>query len=156
MQQSITYTTKSQKKNWIIIDAKQEILGRLASKAALILRGKNKPKFTPNMDVGDFVIVINAKHIKVTGKKRTQKRYYKHSGYPGGLEETIFEHQLQKDARKVIMHAVKGMLPKNKLSSKLLTKLKVYNTDKHPHQAQLTKPELKKQVKNEDVQKGEQ
>ena len=134
-------TTQSFKKSdfdqsWILVDAKNQNLGRLASKIANRLRGKHKPEFTPNADLGDYVIVINAEKINVTGKKLTQKKYYSHSGYPGGIKEKSLEEVLDSSAEKVIIHAVKGMLPKNRLGRQMLKKLKVYKTEEHPHKAQ--------------------
>ena len=122
--------------SWILVDAKNQNLGRLASKIANRLRGKHKPEFTPNADLGDYVIVINAEKINVTGKKLTQKKYYSHSGYPGGIKEKSLEEVLDSSAEKVIIHAVKGMLPKNRLGRQMLKKLKVYKTEEHPHKAQ--------------------
>jgi len=134
-------TTQSFKKSdfdqsWILVDANNQNLGRLASKIANRLRGKHKPEFTPNADLGDYVIVINAEKINVTGKKLTQKKYYSHSGYPGGIKEKSLEEVLDSSAEKVIIHAVKGMLPKNRLGRQMLKKLKVYKTEEHPHKAQ--------------------
>ena len=134
-------TTQSFKKSdfdqsWILVDANNQNLGRLASKIANRLRGKHKPEFTPNADLGDHVIVINARKINITGKKLTQKKYYSHSGYPGGIKEKSLEEVLDYSPEKVIIKAVKGMLPKNKLGRQMLKKLKVYKTEEHPHKAQ--------------------
>ena len=134
-------TTQSFKKSdfdqsWILVDANNQNLGRLASKIVNRLRGKHKPEFTPNADLGDHVIVINARKINITGKKLTQKKYYSHSGYPGGIKEKSLEEVLDSSAEKVIIHAVKGMLPKNRLGRQMLKKLKVYKTEEHPHKAQ--------------------
>jgi len=115
-------------------------LGRLSVKVANILRGKNKPEFTPNSDVGDFVVLVNAKNLKVTGSKREDKIYYRHTGYPGGIKQINFKDLLEKDPEKVIRLAVKGMLPKNKLNRQIIKKLKVYAGEEHPHEAQ--KPEV--------------
>lgn len=123
-------------KEWILVDADSEILGKLAAKVAMILRGKHKPTFTPSMDTGDFVVVTNAEKIRVTGKKQTQKRYYRHSHYPGGLKSRTFDEQIAKDPTVVIMHAIKGMLPTTKMGRKLLTHVKVYAGSEHPHEAQ--------------------
>jgi large subunit ribosomal protein L13 len=123
-------------RNWVILDAEGEILGRLAAKAASIIRGKNKPSYTPSMDTGDFVVVINAEKIRVTGKKEEQKKYYRHSGYPGGLKEESYAALMKRSPEKVIFEAVKGMLPKNRLGRALRTKLKVYKGSEHPHAAQ--------------------
>ena len=123
-------------RKWYIVDAENKILGRLASKIAVILMGKNKPIWSQHLDTGDFVVVINAEKIKVTGKKLTDKTYRKHSGYPGGLKEESLSSLLQKSPETVINIAVKGMLPHNKLGSQIIKKLKVYKGDKHPHEAQ--------------------
>ena len=119
-----------------LIDAEGEILGRLATRIANILRGKNKPEYTPNVDTGDFVIVINAGKVRVTGKKETDKIYYHHTGYPGGLKSASFKELMEKDARLAIEKAVKGMLPHNTLGAEQLTKLKIYEGSEHPHAAQ--------------------
>ena len=127
------------KKEWYIVDAKDKILGRLAAKVATILMGKDKVIYSPHQDTGDEVIVINAAKIKVTGKKPEQKVYKRYSAYPGGLNEETLQSVMKRKPDYVIMHAVKGMLPKNKLGAKLLKKLKVYADDKHPHQSQKPK-----------------
>ncbi len=127
-------------RKWYIIDAEGKTLGRLAVEAANILRGKHKPQYTPNVDTGDFVIVINASKVQVSGKKETDKLYRSHSGFPGGLKETSFKAQMEKDARVPIEKAVKGMLPHNTLGAEQFTKLKVYVDANHPHAAQ--KPEV--------------
>lgn len=121
---------------WYIIDAADHRLGRLASAIAMILRGKNKPTYTPHMDTGDFVIVINAEKVQVTGKKRTQKVYFRHSGRPGGMKTESFAKLQARLPERIIEHAVKGMLPKNSLGKQLFTKLKVYEGPDHPHDAQ--------------------
>ena len=126
-------------RKWYVVDAKDQVLGRLASRIAMVIRGKNKPTFTPNMDTGDFVVVVNAEKIKVTGKRETLKKYMRHSGYPGGQKITSFQEMLDKKPEFVVHQAVKGMLPKNRLGRKLIKKLKVYTGDSHPHNAQ--KPE---------------
>ncbi|PJC28323.1 50S ribosomal protein L13 [Candidatus Shapirobacteria bacterium CG_4_9_14_0_2_um_filter_39_11] len=118
---------------WHLIDANGQILGRLASEIATLLIGKNKPYFVPHLDCGDYVVVINAKEIKVTGKKETQKQYYRHSGYPGGFRQVNLKEQMAKDPRKIIEHAVAGMLPKNKLKDKRLVRLKIFIDEKHPY-----------------------
>ena len=123
-------------KKWYLIDAKDKILGRLAGQIANILRGKNKPIFTPHMDAGDFVIVINADKIILTGDKIEKKMYYRHSGYVGGLKETTAKEMLLKKPESLIKSAVKGMLPKNSLGRRQLTKLKVYAGQDYPHKAQ--------------------
>ncbi len=129
-------------KNWFLVDAENLILGRLASEIAKILRGKNKPIFTPNVDTGDFVIVINAEKISVTGNKMSDKIYYHHTGYPGGIKSISLEKLLSKRPEEVIKKAVWGMLPKNSLGRKLITKLKIYKGSEHPHESQ--NPELLK------------
>jgi len=121
---------------WYLVDATDKILGRLATQIANVLRGKNKPIFTPHVDTGDFIIVTNAEKVKLTGKKLENKRYYRHSGYPGGFRVRTAQEVLKKKPEDLIMLAVKGMLPKNRLGSKLLTKLKVYAGKAHPHEAQ--------------------
>lgn len=123
-------------REWLLIDAQDQVLGRVASKAAHILRGKHKPTYTPHVDTGDFVVIINADKIHVTGKKLTDKEYYRHSGYPGGLKCETFEEAMEKHPERVIEHAVKGMLPKNTLGRAMAKKLKVYAGAEHPHMAQ--------------------
>lgn len=127
-------------KKWYVVDASGMVLGRLASEVASVLRGKNKPEFTPNVDTGDYVIVINAEKIKVTGKKLEQKIYYRHSDYVGSLKETTLKEMLAKHPERVIEFAVKGMLPKGPLGREMMTKLHVYAGAEHPHAAQ--KPEV--------------
>ena len=122
--------------NWYLVDAAGKTLGRLASEVAKRLRGKHKPEYTPNVDTGDHIIVINATQVKVTGKKSTDKIYYSHSGYPGGIKEITFEKLLAKNPERVIEIAVKGMLPKNSLGRDMYRKLKVYAGSDHPHTAQ--------------------
>ncbi len=124
------------KSPWVLIDVKGKTLGRISTKIADLLRGKDLPTYTPHVDGGSFVVVINAEKIAVTGKKMEQKMYYNYSGYAGGLRERTLAEQLKRAPEKVIEHAVKGMLPKNKLSNKLMTKLKVYVGENHPHAAQ--------------------
>jgi len=126
-------------KDWVLVDAENKILGRLASKIASILKGKTKPIFTPYLDTGDFVVVINAQKIKLTGKKLKDKIYYHYSGYPGGMKSITPKELLQKKPEEVIRKAVWGMLPKNSLGRQMLTKLKVYPSKEHPHQAQQPK-----------------
>ena len=123
-------------KTWYVIDAEGKTLGRLASKVATVLRGKHKPYFTPHMDLGDHVVVINAEKIHVTGKKAQQKVYSHHTGYPGGLRQVNFETLQRTQPEQIIMKAVWGMLPHNRLGRKLLKKLRVYAGPEHPHQAQ--------------------
>jgi large subunit ribosomal protein L13 len=125
---------------WYLVDATNMRLGRLASEIAMILRGKNKPTYTPHMDTGDFVIVVNAEKVVVTGKKRTQKLYRRNSGRPGGMKTETFAKLQSRVPERIIEHAVKGMLPKNSLGRQLFTKLKVYAGDSHPHQAQKPQP----------------
>jgi len=127
-------------RDWHVIDAEDVVLGRLAVQVANLLRGKHKTIFAPHMDTGDFVIVVNAEKVALTGSKRTSKMSYRHSGYPGGLSATPIGEILEKDPRKAVEKAVWGMLPKNRLSRKLLTKLKVYAGPEHPHTAQQPKP----------------
>ncbi|HIC94293.1 MAG TPA: 50S ribosomal protein L13 [Anaerolineae bacterium] len=136
-----TYSVKAGeiKREWYLIDAEGKTLGRLASEIAKILRGKHKPIYSPHLDCGDYVIVINAEKIRVTGRKLDQKIYYRHSGYPGGLKSITLREQLAKHPERVIKAAVKGMLPKNRLGRKMLKKLKVYAGASHPHQAQQPK-----------------
>ncbi|HEY9907518.1 MAG TPA: 50S ribosomal protein L13 [Thermosynechococcaceae cyanobacterium] len=126
----------SLERNWYIVDAADQRLGRLASEIATVLRGKNKPTFTPFLDTGDFVVVINAEKVEVTGKKRTQKLYRRHSGRPGGMKTETFAKLQARIPERIIEQAVKGMLPKNTLGRQLFTKLKVYAGAEHPHQAQ--------------------
>ena len=123
-------------REWFVIDATDQVLGRVAAKAAQILRGKHKPQYTPHVDTGDFVIVINADKIRVTGTKAQNKVYSRHSGYPGGLKQETFTEAMQKHPERVIEHAVKGMLPKNTLGRAQGKKLKVYVGAEHPHAAQ--------------------
>lgn len=123
-------------RQWHVIDATDVVLGRLASHAAVLLRGKHKPVFTPNLDTGDFVVVVNADKVALTGAKREQKLAYRHSGYPGGLRSTTYGELLEKNPERAIEKAVKGMLPKNKLGRQMAKKLKVYAGSEHPHQAQ--------------------
>ncbi|MDR0308447.1 MAG: 50S ribosomal protein L13 [Coriobacteriales bacterium] len=124
------------KRDWVVIDASDQVLGRVASLAAQILKGKLKPQYTPHVDTGDFVIIVNAEKIKVTGAKATDKVYYRHSGYPGGLKSETFEQAMAKHPERVIERAVRGMLPKNTLGRSRGKKLKVYAGPEHPHMAQ--------------------
>jgi large subunit ribosomal protein L13 len=136
-----TFTAKKEEieRKWYVVDAEGETLGRLASRIAPILKGKHKPIYTPHLDCGDFVIVVNADKIRVTGRKMDQKFYHRHSGYPGGLTSISLRDQLARYPERVIQSAVRGMLPKNKLGRKMIKKLKVYAGDEHPHQAQQPK-----------------
>lgn len=127
-------------RQWYVIDAQGKVLGRMATEIANVLRGKNKPVYTPNQDAGDFVIVINAKGLKLTGAKLDQKLYYRHSEYPGGIRHRTAAEMLDEKPEELIRLAVKGMLPKNRLSRQLATKLKVYPGPDHPHAAQMPKP----------------
>lgn len=137
-----TYTVKASEiqREWYVVDAAGQTLGRLASRIAIILRGKHKPIFTPGMDVGDFVIVVNADKIAVTGNKLQQKMYYRYSLHPGGLTQASLAKVLATHPQRVIEHAVKGMLPKNRLGDAMIKKLKVYAGGAHPHEAQKPKP----------------
>jgi large subunit ribosomal protein L13 len=137
-----TYMTKPTdvERSWYVVDAEGQTLGRLASQIATVLRGKHKPIFNPSIDCGDFVVVINADKIAVSGRRLEQKVYYRHSQYPGGLREITLRDQMQKDPTRVIHLAVKGMLPKNTLGRQMLKKMKVYAGTEHPHQAQQPVP----------------
>ena len=134
-----TYSTKASdiKREWHVFDAADRILGRLATQAASLLMGKHKPMFTRNLDTGDFVVIVNADKVRVTGNKAKQKEYYRHSGYPGGLKRITFEKLMQTYPTRIIEHAVKGMLPHNRLGAKIFKKLKVYAGDTHPHLAEV-------------------
>ena len=132
--------TEDADRKWYIVDAKDRVLGRMATQIAKIIRGKNKAIFTPNMDTGDFVVVVNADKVRVTGKRENLKQYIRHSGYPGGQKVTYFQEMMKKKPEFVVESAVKGMLPKNRLGRKLIKKLKVYSGEDHPHKAQ--KPEV--------------
>jgi len=136
-----TYTAKVEEleREWFVVDAEGKTLGRLASEIAQILRGKHKPIYTPHVDCGDFVIVVNADKVHVTGNKLDQKMYYRHSGYPGGLTEINLRRLLDTHPDRVIQAAVKGMLPKNKLGRRMIKKLKIYAEPTHPHEAQQPK-----------------
>ena len=137
-----TYSPKPAdvQREWLVIDATDVVLGRLATHTANLLRGKHKPTFAPHMDMGDFVIIVNAEKVSLSGSKATKKMAYRHSGYPGGLSSTPYGELLDKDARKAIEKAVWGMLPKNKLGRQMLKKLKVYSGPSHPHAAQQATP----------------
>ena len=133
-----TYSLKKEEvdRNWFVVDATDKILGRMATKIADRIRGKDKPTFTPHVDGGDFVVVINADKVKVTGNKAEQKNYYNHSLYPGGLKEKSYKEVLESTPERIIENAVKGMLPKNKLGKSIIKKLKVYSGSEHPHESQ--------------------
>jgi large subunit ribosomal protein L13 len=137
-----TYTAKKGEiaREWYVVDAEGQTLGRLATRIADTLRGKGKPQYTPHVDTGDFVIVVNADKIHVTGNKLDQKRYYRHSGYPGGLRSRTLREQLDRRPTEVLRTAVKGMLPKNRLARQQINKLKIYAGPEHPHEAQAPKP----------------
>ena len=137
-----TYSAKPGEitREWYLVDAEGKTLGRLATQIADTLRGKRKPQYTPHVDTGDFVIVVNAEKIRVTGNKLDQKRYYRHSGYPGGLRSRTLREQLDRRPTEVLRVAVKGMLPKNRLARQQITKLKIYAGPEHPHEAQAPKP----------------
>ena len=132
-------------RQWYVVDARNQVLGRLASQIAHVLRGKHKPIFAPHADVGDHVVVINADKIRVTGRKAQQKKYVRYTGYPGGLREVVYEDMLKTYPERIIEHAIKGMLPHNRLGRQMFKKLKIYAGEEHPHQAQNPQPlELKK------------
>ena len=133
-----TFNLKSTEvvRDWVVFDASDKVLGRFATKIADKLRGKDKPTFTPHVDGGDFVVVINADKVKVTGNKAEQKKYYKHSLFPGGLKEKSYKELLESSPERIIENAVKGMLPKNKLGKSIIKKLKIYSGSNHPHESQ--------------------
>ena len=133
-------TPATRERHWLLVDASGKTHGRLATQIADVLRGKNKPEYTPHVDTGDFVVVINAEKVEVTGNKRQEKLYRRHSGYPGGLKERTLEEMLERRPEEVIRIAVKGMLPRNRLARKQITKLKVYAGPDHPHVAQKPTP----------------
>ena len=137
-----TVSAKSQEveRKWYVVDAEGETLGRLATRIATVLRGKHKPSFTPHVDTGDYVIVINAEKIHVTGNRLDEKMYYRHSGYPGGLRQETLRQVLQKKPERAITEAVRGMLPHNNLGRTMFKKLKVYTGSDHPHEAQQPEP----------------
>ncbi len=137
-----TWNAKAEdvERRWYVVDAEGEILGRLATRIADTLRGKRKPEYTPHVDTGDFVVVVNAEKIAVTGTKLDDKRYYRHSGYPGGLRSRTLREQLDRRPTEVVRTAVKGMLPRNRLARRQITKLKVYAGPEHPHAAQKPEP----------------
>jgi large subunit ribosomal protein L13 len=136
-----TYIAKQEtvERDWYLVDAQDQVLGRLATKIANVLRGKNKPVYTPSVDTGDFVIVVNAEKIALTGSKLSSKVYYSHSGFPGGIKSITAGKQLEKKPEELIRKAVKGMLPKSKLARHMLSKLKIYSGAEHPHKAQQPK-----------------
>ena len=140
MTRNLTRETALEARRWYIADADGRVLGRLASRVAQVLRGKTKPTFSPHVDAGDFVVVVNASKVKLTGKKLTDKEYIRHTGYPGGVRRARAEEVLTKHPTRVIRLAVEGMLPKNRLGRRLVTKLKVYPGPDHPHRAQKPMP----------------
>jgi large subunit ribosomal protein L13 len=133
-------TPATRERNWLVVDASGQTLGRLATQIADSLRGKRKPEYTPHCDVGDFVVVVNCEKIAVTGNKMADKKYYRHSGYPGGLRTRTLEEMLERRPEEVIRLAVKGMLPRNRLARQQLSKLKIYKGPDHPHVAQKPEP----------------
>jgi large subunit ribosomal protein L13 len=137
-----TYSAKPGEiaREWYLVDAEGQTLGRLATQIADVLRGKRKPAYTPHVDTGDFVVVVNAEKIAVTGNKLDEKMYYRHSGYPGGMRARPLREQLERQPAEVLRKAVKGMLPKNKLAARQLMKLKIYAGPEHPHEAQAPQP----------------
>ena len=134
-----TYSPKAKdiKREWWVVDAADKTLGRMTSQVAKLLMGKHKPIYAPHIDTGDYVVIINAAKVKVTGKKAEQKVYYRHSGYPGGLKSTTFKEVINSHPTRAVEHAVKGMLPKNRLGRAMFKKLRVYSGSEHPHQAQI-------------------
>jgi len=147
-----TYSAKSKniERKWHVIDAADKTLGKLATEVAGLLMGKHKPIFSPNLDTGDHVVVVNAEKVKVTGNKLKEKHYYRHSGYPGGFKSIPLEKMMQNDPTRVIEHAVRGMVPRTRLGAQMLKKLRVYTGDSHPHLAQViqssgTEPKIKEQ-----------
>ncbi|NQY12175.1 MAG: 50S ribosomal protein L13 [Flavobacteriales bacterium] len=128
------------KEKWYLVDVENQVLGRVATRIASIVRGKESPSYHPSVDTGHRIVVINADKVRVTGKKETDKIYYRHSGYPGGLKQISYRDQMEKDSRQVIMHAVKGMLPHNSLGRQLLTKVRVFSGPEHVHEAQSPVP----------------
>ena len=128
-----SYKNTNLEKKWLLLDASDKTLGRLCAKISSILMGKNKAQYTPHNDLGDYIVIINAEKVKVTGNKDIQKKYYRHSGYPGGLKSSTFSEIIEKNPEDIILKAVKGMLPKNKLSNSMISKLKVYKGENHPH-----------------------
>jgi len=136
MKTTFSATPQTVKRDWFVVDAQDMVLGRLASNVANRLRGKHKPEYTPHVDTGDYIIIINAEKVRVTGRKAQQKNYYHHSGYPGGLKTTPFHKMMQKKPQHIIESAIKGMLPKGPLGRDMFRKLKIYTGDEHKHTAQ--------------------
>jgi large subunit ribosomal protein L13 len=137
-----TFSAKSEavQRGWYLVDAKGKTLGRLATEVARRLRGKHKAEYTPHVDTGDYIVIVNAEHVKVTGRKASDKMYYRHSGYPGGLKETAFKDLIKLHPERVLEFAIKGMLPKNSLGREMYRKLNVYAGETHPHSAQQPQP----------------
>jgi len=137
-----TYTVRQEdiEREWWVVEARDRVLGRLASEVARVLRGKHKPTYSPHLDVGDYVVVVNAREVRLTGRKADTKTYFRHSGYMGGGKEIPFERMLRRYPERVIQRAVKGMMPKNKLGRKMFEKLRVYPGPEHPHESQAPKP----------------
>ena len=133
-----TFSAKNEsvRRDWFVVDAENQVLGRLASEIARRLKGKHKPEYTPHVDTGDYIVVVNAEKVAVTGNKTTDKIYYRHSGHPGGIKQVSFREMIEKHPTRVIENAVRGMLPKNKLGRAMLSKLKIYAGAEHTHQAQ--------------------
>jgi len=154
-----TYSPKAKdiEREWWVIDAKDKTLGRIATQIAKLIRGKHKPIYAPHIDTGDYVVVINAAKVKVTGKKAEQKVYYRHSGYPGGLKSQRFEELFDKDPVRVMELAVRGMLPHNRLGRAMFKKLKVYPGNEHPHQAQISfrHPERSEELRTTEKEESE-
>ena len=146
MTRTFSPTPADVQRDWVVIDATDVVLGRLASHAAILLRGKHKPTFAPHMDMGDFVIIINAEKVALTGQKLQKKLAYRHSGYPGGISSETYVEMLEKHPTRAVEKAVRGMLPKNSIGRAQLTKLKVYAGPEHPHAAQQPKPYVLSQV----------
>ena len=137
---TISIRSQDVRHDWFVVDATDQVLGRLATQVAHRLRGKHKPEFTPHVDTGDYIVVINAEQIRVTGNKLSQKRRYRHTGFPGGIKELPLEEELRVHPERVIVNAVKGMIPRNRLGRAVLSKLRVYAGNTHPHEAQNPKP----------------
>ena len=137
---TISIRSQDVRHDWFVVDATDQVLGRLATQVAHRLRGKHKPEFTPHVDTGDYIVVINAEQIRVTGNKLSQKRRYRHTGFPGGIKELPLEEELRVHPERVIENAVKGMIPRNRLGRAVLSKLRVYAGNTHPHEAQNPKP----------------
>lgn len=137
-----TYSVRASEieRSWWVVDARDQVLGRLATRVARVLRGKHKPTYSPHLDVGDYVVVVNARHVRLTGRKAEQKEYFRHSGYMGGEKMVPFRRMIERRPEWVVERAVKGMLPKNKLGREMAKKLRVYADDEHPHESQSPEP----------------